>query len=104
MAERTCFQSMSQKRVLSLGPANSIWEAACAMTRPGFPATRQRAGTSRDTTAPAEIVDPSPIEMSPVMIAALTIGLRVKKETIGEITAAAQVMREFATRVPIATQ
>ncbi|MBI4754275.1 MAG: anthranilate phosphoribosyltransferase [Betaproteobacteria bacterium] len=41
-------------------------------------------------------------EMSPVMIAALTIGLRVKKETIGEIAAAAQVMREFATRVPVA--
>ncbi|MDB5771903.1 MAG: trpD [Burkholderia sp.] len=41
-------------------------------------------------------------EMSPVMIAALTIGLRVKKETIGEITAAAQVMREFATKVPMA--
>ena len=37
-------------------------------------------------------------EMSPVMIAALSIGLRVKKETIGEIAAAAQVMREFATR------
>jgi anthranilate phosphoribosyltransferase len=41
-------------------------------------------------------------EMSPVMIAALTMGLRVKKETIGEITAAAQVMREFATKVEIA--
>lgn len=41
-------------------------------------------------------------EMSPVMIAALTIGLRVKKETIGEISAAAQVMREFSTKVPIA--
>ncbi|MGB0127765.1 MAG: anthranilate phosphoribosyltransferase [Rhodocyclaceae bacterium] len=41
-------------------------------------------------------------EMSPVLIAALTIGLRVKKETIGEIAAAAQVMREFATKVPVA--
>ena len=41
-------------------------------------------------------------EMSPVMIAALTMGLRVKKESIGEITAAAQVMREFATKVPLA--
>jgi anthranilate phosphoribosyltransferase len=41
-------------------------------------------------------------EMSPVMIAALTIGLRVKKETIGEIAAAAQVMREFATPVAVA--
>jgi len=41
-------------------------------------------------------------EMSPVMIAALAIGLRVKKETIGEIAAAAQVMREFATHVDVA--
>ena len=40
-------------------------------------------------------------EMSPVMIAALTVGLRVKKETIGEIAAAAQVMRELATRVTV---
>src|SRR3982074_2556071 len=40
-------------------------------------------------------------EMSPVMIAALTVGLRVKKETIGEIAAAAQVMREFSTKVPL---
>jgi anthranilate phosphoribosyltransferase len=40
-------------------------------------------------------------EMSPVMIAAFAIGLRVKKETIGEIAAAAQVMRELATPVPI---
>jgi anthranilate phosphoribosyltransferase len=35
-------------------------------------------------------------EMSPVMTAAIITGLRVKKETIGEITAAAQVMREFS--------
>ncbi len=41
-------------------------------------------------------------EMSPIMIAALTMGLRVKKESIGEITAAAQVMREFSTKVPMA--
>ena len=41
-------------------------------------------------------------EMSPVMIAALATGLRVKKETVGEIAAAAQVMREFATPVPVA--
>jgi anthranilate phosphoribosyltransferase len=40
-------------------------------------------------------------EASPVMIAAFTVGLRVKKETIGEITAAAQVMREFATGVDV---
>jgi len=40
-------------------------------------------------------------EMSPVMMAALLVGLRVKKETIGEITAAAQVMREFSTKVHV---
>jgi anthranilate phosphoribosyltransferase len=40
-------------------------------------------------------------ELSPVMIAAITVGLRVKKETIGEIAAAAQVMRELATRVHV---
>jgi anthranilate phosphoribosyltransferase len=37
-----------------------------------------------------------------VMTAALITGLRVKKETIGEITAAAQVMREFSTKVNVA--
>ena len=41
-------------------------------------------------------------EMSPVQIAAVTMGLRVKKETIGEIAAAARIMREFATKVPVA--
>jgi len=40
-------------------------------------------------------------EISPTLIAAITIGLRVKKETIGEIAAAAQVMREFATKVEV---
>lgn len=39
-------------------------------------------------------------EVSPTLIAAILIGLRVKQETIGEIAAAAEVMREFATRVP----
>ena len=41
-------------------------------------------------------------EMSAPMMAALLMGLRVKKETIGEITAAAQVMREFSTKVTVA--
>ena len=40
-------------------------------------------------------------EMSPVIAAALITGLRVKKETIGEITAAAQVMRELSHKVPL---
>ncbi len=41
-------------------------------------------------------------ELSPIMTAALIAGLRTKKETIGEITAAAQVMREFSVKVDIA--
>ncbi len=40
-------------------------------------------------------------EVSPVMGAAILTGLRVKKETIGEITAAAEVMREFANKVHV---
>ncbi|HRF31230.1 MAG TPA: anthranilate phosphoribosyltransferase [Azonexus sp.] len=40
-------------------------------------------------------------EVSPVMIAAIITGLRVKKETIGEIAAAASVMRELATPVKV---
>ena len=41
-------------------------------------------------------------EISPLMVAAIITGLRVKKETIGEITAAAQVMRELSTKVQVA--
>lgn len=33
MAERTVFQSMSQRHVVSLGPQASVWDAACVMTR-----------------------------------------------------------------------
>ena len=40
-------------------------------------------------------------DVSPVMIAALLTGLRVKKETIGEIAAAAIVLREFSRKVAL---
>jgi len=40
-------------------------------------------------------------EISPVMTAAVLTGLRIKKETIGEITAAATVMRELSTKVHV---
>ncbi len=40
-------------------------------------------------------------EISPLMVAAILTGLRVKKETIGEISAAATVMRELCTRVEL---
>ena len=38
-------------------------------------------------------------ELSPALMAAIITGLRVKKETVGEITGAARVMRELAVRV-----
>ncbi len=41
-------------------------------------------------------------EISPLMTAAILTGLRVKKETVGEITAAAQVMREMSTCIDVA--
>jgi anthranilate phosphoribosyltransferase len=40
-------------------------------------------------------------EVSPLMTAAIITGLRVKKETVGEITGAARVMRELAAPVPV---
>ncbi|MFA6920579.1 MAG: anthranilate phosphoribosyltransferase [Gallionella sp.] len=40
-------------------------------------------------------------EVSAAQIAGILVGLRVKKETVGEISAAAFVMREFATKVPV---
>jgi anthranilate phosphoribosyltransferase len=41
-------------------------------------------------------------EVSPVMTAAILTGLRVKKETVGEIAGAATVLREFALPVEVA--
>ncbi|KRE86191.1 anthranilate phosphoribosyltransferase [Rhodanobacter sp. Soil772] len=38
-------------------------------------------------------------EVSPLMTAAIVTGLRVKKETVGEITGAARVMRELSAKV-----
>ncbi len=41
-------------------------------------------------------------EVSPMMTAAILTGLRVKKETVGEIAGAASVLREFALPVEVA--
>ncbi|MCU0972269.1 MAG: anthranilate phosphoribosyltransferase [Gammaproteobacteria bacterium] len=53
------------------------------------------------TITPQEALQLMAGEVSPVMTAAILTGLRVKKETIGEISAAAQVMRDLVTRVPV---
>lgn len=43
-------------------------------------------------------------EVTPAQIAGILIGLRVKKETVGEISAAAQVMREFSSKVSVSNR
>lgn len=40
-------------------------------------------------------------KLSPELTAAILVGLRIRKETIGEISAAAKVMREFANAVNV---
>ncbi len=40
-------------------------------------------------------------EVSGIMVAAILAGLRVKKETVGEIAGAATVMREFSRKVNV---
>ena len=40
-------------------------------------------------------------EVSPSMTSAILTGLRVKKETVGEIAAAASVLREFSNKVDV---
>ena len=40
-------------------------------------------------------------EVTPAQIAGILVGLRCKKETVAEISAAAFVMREFASKVPV---
>ena len=77
MNERTVFQSMSQKHVLSLGPNASVWEAACIMTRANcgsvlvldLPGTLLGIVTERDlmTRVLAKALDPSKTRLSDVM-------------------------------------
>jgi len=77
MAERTVFQSMSQKHVLSLGPNASVIEAACVMTRANassvlvldLPDTLLGIVTERDlmTRVLAKALDPAKTRLEEVM-------------------------------------
>ncbi len=77
MPERTVFQSMSQRHVISLGPHASIWEAACVMTKANCgsvlivdPSTALLGiVTERDlmTRVVAKALDPQKTQVSDVM-------------------------------------
>ncbi len=77
MAERTVFQSMSQRHVVSLGPNATIWESACLMTKANCgsvlivdtPGTLLGIVTERDlmTRVLAKALDPQKTRMSEVM-------------------------------------
>jgi CBS domain-containing protein len=77
MAERTVFQSMSQKHVVSLAPQASVWEAACVMTRANcgsvlvmeLPNTLVGIVTERDlmTRVLAKALDPAKTRLAAIM-------------------------------------
>jgi len=77
MTERTVFQSMPQKHVVSLGPNASVWEAACVMTRANcgsvlvmdLPGTLLGIVTERDlmTRVLAKAIDPAKTRLCDVM-------------------------------------
>jgi CBS domain-containing protein len=77
MPERTVFQSMSQRHVISLGPHASIWDAACMMTKANCgsvlivdtPGTLLGIVTERDlmTRVLAKALDPQKTLVSDVM-------------------------------------
>ena len=77
MSERTVFQSMSQRHVVSLGPNASVWDAACVMTRANCgsvlimdtPGTLLGIVTERDlmTRVLAKALDPQTTGVSDIM-------------------------------------
>lgn len=77
MSERTVFQSMSQRHVVSLGPHASVWDAACVMTRANCgsvlivdtPGTLLGIVTERDlmTRVLAKALDPQTTSVSEIM-------------------------------------
>lgn len=79
MAERTVFQSIPKRLILSLTPQASVWEAACAMTRANFssvlvlepPDRLVGIVTERDLTTRvlARALDPKKTPLSQVMTA-----------------------------------
>jgi CBS domain-containing protein len=100
MAERTVFQSMSQRHVVSLKPQASVWEAACVMTRANCgsvlivdtPGTLLGIVTERDLmtrvlakalnpeqTSVAEIMTKSPYCVAPEMLVSDAVLIMIER-------------------------
>jgi CBS domain-containing protein len=100
MSERTVFQSMSQKHVVSLGPRATIYEAACTMTGANCssvlimdpPDTLQGIVTEKDlmtrvlakgrdaqTTRVSEVMTPNPMCVPPEMPVADAVLIMIER-------------------------
>ncbi len=100
MSERTVFQSMSHRHVVSLGPHASVWDAACVMTRANCgsvlivdtPGTLLGIVTERDlmtrvlakalnpqTTLVTDIMTRSPICVTPEVLVADAVVIMIER-------------------------
>ena len=121
MADRTVFQSLSRRHVLSLGPQASVWEAACVMTRANCgsvlildtPGKLLGILTERDlmtrvlakalnpqTTPVAEVMTPDPHCVGPDMKVSEAVLIMIERgfRHLPIVTAADKILGVFSVR------
>ena len=98
MSERTVFQSMSRKHVVSLGATATVWEAACLMTGANCGSVliveppgkllgivtdgdiRRHAGKNIDQRKASEVMTSGPKVAGPDQLAAEALALMTEKK------------------------
>lgn len=121
MAERTVFQSLSRRHILSLGPQASVWEAACVMTRANCgsvlildtPGTLLGILTERDlmtrvlakaqdpqTTRVSEVMTPNPQCVGPDMKVSEAVLIMIERgfRHLPIVSAAGKILGVFSVR------
>ena len=121
MSERTVFQSMSQRHLISLAPQATIWEAACVMTKAncGSVLVIDSAGvlqgivTERDLmtrvlakalnpekTMLAEVMTPNPHCVAPEMLVSDAVLLMIERgfRHLPVISTAGKILGVFSVR------
>ena len=121
MSERTVFQSMSQRHLISLAPQATIWEAACVMTKAncGSVLVIDSAGvlqgivTERDLmtrvlakalnpekTMLAEVMTPNPQCVAPEMLVSDAVLLMIERgfRHLPVISTAGKILGVFSVR------